>query len=90
MTVNSVIGTCSYSYAVLYCCCLLLLSDLIGGITTVTLGDETAKQRPGGAKTVLQRAAPPTFDVVVEMMTRHSWRVHEDVATAVDRLLEGV
>ncbi|TMB48774.1 MAG: AAA family ATPase, partial [Chloroflexi bacterium] len=45
------------------------LSDLVGGIQTVTLGDEEARRR-GTQKTVLERKAPPTFDVVVEIVER--------------------
>lgn len=64
------------------------LSDLVGGIQAVTLGDEEARRR-GTQKTVLERKAPPTFDVLVE---QQSWReviVHHDVAAAVDNLLRG-
>ncbi|HZS90104.1 MAG TPA: AAA family ATPase, partial [Chloroflexota bacterium] len=42
------------------------LSDLIGGIQTVTLGDEEARRR-GTQKSVLERKAPPTFEVIVEI-----------------------
>jgi hypothetical protein len=45
------------------------MSDLIGGIQAVTLSDEEARRR-GTQKTVLERKAPPTFDVVVEMIER--------------------
>jgi hypothetical protein len=64
------------------------LSDLVGGVQTVTLGDEEARRR-GTQKTVLERKAPPTFDVLIE---QQSWReviVHPDVASAVDELLRG-
>jgi stage III sporulation protein SpoIIIAA len=64
------------------------LSDLVGGIGSVTLGDEEARRR-GTQKTVLERKAPPTFDVLVE---QESWRrvvVHRDVAAAVDDILRG-
>ena len=64
------------------------LSDLVGGMQAVTLGDEEARRR-GTQKTVLERKAPPTFDVLVEQL---SWReviVHRDVAGAVDELLRG-
>ena len=44
------------------------LSDLVGGIQTVTLGDQEARYR-GTQKTVLERKAPPTFDVVVEIQS---------------------
>ena len=64
------------------------LADLIGGITSVTLGDEEAKRR-GTQKTVLERKAPPTFDVVIEQQERSRVLVHADVANAVDALLRG-
>ncbi len=64
------------------------LSDLVGGISSVTLGDEEARRR-GTQKTVLERKAPPTFDVVVEQQERQRILVHADVAAAVDALLRG-
>ena len=64
------------------------LSDLIGGIESVTLSDDEARRR-GTQKTVLERRAPPTFDVLVEIQTRHRLVVHEDVAAAVDGILRG-
>lgn len=62
------------------------LSDLIGGIQAVTLGDDEARRRRT-QKTVLERKAPPTFDVVVEIRDRERFAVHADVASTVDRLL---
>ncbi len=62
------------------------LSDLVGGIQSVTLSDEEARRR-GTQKTVLERRAPPTFDVLVEIQTRDRMVVHEDVAAAVDAVL---
>ena len=64
------------------------LSDLIGGIQTVTLGDEEARRR-GTQKSVLERKAPPTFDVVVEILDRDRVAVHQDVAEVVDSILRG-
>jgi len=64
------------------------LSDLVGGIESVTLSDEEARRR-GTQKTVLERRAPPTFDVLIEIQTRHRLAVHEDVAAAVDAVLRG-
>jgi stage III sporulation protein SpoIIIAA len=64
------------------------LSDLIGGIQTVTLGDEEARRRRT-QKSVLERKAPPTFDVVVEIQDRDRVTVHSDVAETVDGLLRG-
>ena len=54
----------------------------------MTLSDDEAKRRRG-QKTVIERMAPPTFDVAVEIIDRHCWRVHQDVAQAVDALLRG-
>ena len=64
------------------------LSDLVGGIQSVTLGDDEARRRRS-QKTVLERAAEPTFPVAVEMHSRHRWAVHTDVAATVDLLLRG-
>ncbi|MEX0587988.1 MAG: AAA family ATPase [Cyanobium sp.] len=64
------------------------LSDLVGGIQSVTLGDEEARRRRT-QKTVLEREADPTFPMAVEMHSRHRWLVHRDVARTVDLLLRG-
>ena len=64
------------------------LSDLVGGIQAVTLGDEEARRRRT-QKTVLERKAPPTFEIAVEMLERQRWVVHESVADTVDSLLRG-
>jgi stage III sporulation protein SpoIIIAA len=64
------------------------LSDLVGGVHTVTLSDEEARRRRT-QKTVSERKAPPTFDIVVEMVDRDEVLVHPDTAEAVDRLLAG-
>ncbi|MDR7481662.1 MAG: R3H domain-containing nucleic acid-binding protein [Armatimonadota bacterium] len=65
------------------------LSDLVGGIQAVTLSDEEARRR-GTQKTVLERKAPPTFDVVIEIQEQDRLAVHHDVAAVVDRYLRGV
>ncbi|MFL5725993.1 MAG: R3H domain-containing nucleic acid-binding protein [Chloroflexota bacterium] len=64
------------------------LSDLIGGIQSVTLGDEEARRRRS-QKSVLERKAPPTFDVIIEIQDRERVTVHADVAETVDSLLRG-
>ncbi len=64
------------------------LSDLIGGIQSVTLGDEEARRRRT-QKSVLERKAPPTFDVIVEIQDREKVMVHADVAETVDAMLRG-
>ncbi|MDW8325239.1 MAG: R3H domain-containing nucleic acid-binding protein [Anaerolineales bacterium] len=64
------------------------LADLVGGIESVTLSDEEARRR-GTQKTVLERRAPPTFDVLIEIQDRDRLAVHHDVASAVDALLRG-
>jgi stage III sporulation protein SpoIIIAA len=64
------------------------LSDLIGGIQSVTLSDEEARRR-GTQKSVLERKAPPTFDVVVEIQNWSHVAVHENVAEVVDGVLRG-
>src|SRR5512147_2279382 len=64
------------------------LSDLVGGIEAVTLSDEEARRR-GTQKTVLERRAPPTFDVLIEIQTRDRFAVHLDIMASVDALLRG-
>ncbi|NLC58415.1 MAG: AAA family ATPase [Armatimonadetes bacterium] len=65
------------------------LSDLVGGIQAVTLSDEEARRRRT-QKTVLERKAPPTFDVLIEIMEMDKLAIHHDVAGTVDRMLRGV
>jgi len=64
------------------------LADLIGGIQSVTLGDEEARRR-GTQKSILERKAPPTFDVVVEIQSWQRVAVHTDVAETIDAMLRG-
>ncbi|MFH1484956.1 MAG: R3H domain-containing nucleic acid-binding protein [Chloroflexota bacterium] len=64
------------------------LADLIGGIQTVTLGDEEARRR-GTQKSILERKAPPTFEIVVEIQNWYQVAVHSDVAEVVDGILRG-
>jgi stage III sporulation protein SpoIIIAA len=64
------------------------LSDLVGGIQSVTLGDEEARRR-GTQKSILERKAPPTFPVVVELQSWDRVHVHRDVAETVDSILRG-
>jgi len=65
------------------------LSDLVGGVQTVTLSDEVARFR-GTQKTISERKASPTFDIVVEMASYNEVVVHRDTASAVDALLRGL
>ncbi len=64
------------------------LADLVGGIQSVTLGDEEARRR-GTQKSILERKAPPTFDVVIEIQNWERVAVHDDVAAVVDAILRG-
>ena len=64
------------------------LSDLIGGIQTVTLGDEEAKRRRT-QKSILERTSPPTFDIVVEIQGWDRVAIHPDVSESVDAILRG-
>jgi len=65
------------------------LSDLVGGIEAVTLSDEEARRR-GTQKTVLERRAPPTFDVLIEIQNRNRFAIHFDIMTSVDSLLRDI
>ncbi len=64
------------------------LSDMVGGVQTVTLSDEEAKRR-GTQKSVLERKAPPTFDVIIEIMEVDKLAIHHDVQRTVDKILRG-
>lgn len=64
------------------------LNDVVGSISSVTLGDEESRRR-GVQKSVLERSAPPTFDVVIEMIDRTLWNIHTNVADSVDSILRG-
>ena len=64
------------------------LSDLVGGIQAVTLSDDEAKRR-GTQKTVLERKAPPTFDVIIEIIEVDKLAIHHDITKTVDRMLRG-
>jgi len=64
------------------------LSDLVGGIQSVTLGDEEARRR-GTQKSILERKAPPTFQAVVEIQNWDRVAIHHDVAETVDSILRG-
>lgn len=64
------------------------LSDLVGGIQSVTLGDDEARRR-GTQKSILERKAPPTFEIAIEMLERQRWTIHDDVAITIDTLLRG-
>lgn len=61
------------------------LTDLVGGVSSVTLGDEEARSR-GTQKSVLERKGPPAFPIVIEMRDRGAWVAH-DTAESVDALL---
>lgn len=65
------------------------LADLVGGIQAVTLSDDEARRR-GTQKTVLERKAPPTFDVVIELLDYDRLAIHHNVQRTVDMLLRGV
>jgi hypothetical protein len=54
----------------------------------VTLSDEEARRR-GTQKSILERKAPPTFTVMVEIQERDRVAIVLDVAAAVDALLRG-
>nr|QCI03974.1 hypothetical protein [Antithamnionella ternifolia] len=65
-----------------------ILSDLLGGIQYVTLGDDEAKRR-GSQKSVLERKAAPAFQIAIEIHDRKSWVIHEKVDQTVDQILNG-
>ena len=64
------------------------ITDLIGGIQYVTLGDEEAKRR-GSSKSILERKAPPTFDAAIEIHDTNIWAIHDNIEQSVDFVLQG-
>ena len=64
-----------------------VLSDLVGGVQYVTLGDDEAKRR-GTQKSILERKASPAFQVAIEIHKRNNWIIHEKVDKAVDQILQ--
>ncbi len=65
-----------------------LLSDLVGGVESVTLGDDEARRRQT-QKTVLERRSTPTFETLIELHSRDTFVIHHNVASAVDGILRG-
>nr|YP_009314554.1 Hypothetical protein ycf45 [Liagoropsis maxima]SCW22808.1 Hypothetical protein ycf45 [Liagoropsis maxima] len=65
-----------------------VLSDLVGGIQYVTLGDDEAKRR-GTQKSVLERKSSPAFQIAIEIHERKNWVIHERVDATVDHILQG-
>ncbi|KAH0938429.1 hypothetical protein HID58_005890 [Brassica napus] len=64
------------------------LDLLVGGVQSVTLGDEEATRR-GGTKTVLERKGPPTFTCGAEIVSKTEVRVHRSLEATVDAVLAG-
>uniref|UniRef100_I1NFG1 AAA+ ATPase domain-containing protein n=1 Tax=Glycine max TaxID=3847 RepID=I1NFG1_SOYBN len=64
------------------------LQILVGGIESVTLGDEEARKRKV-QKTILERKGPPTFSCAVEMISKTECRVHHRLDATVDAILAG-
>jgi stage III sporulation protein SpoIIIAA len=64
------------------------ITDLVGGIQYVTLGDEEAKRR-GSSKSILERKAPPSFDAAIEIHDPKTWVIHDNIEQSVDFLLQG-
>ena len=65
-----------------------ILSDLIGGIQPVTLGDEEARRR-GTKKSILERKSLPTFQIAIELNSKNQWTIHQNVEKSVDEILLG-
>ncbi|XP_047334013.1 protein SEEDLING PLASTID DEVELOPMENT 1-like [Impatiens glandulifera] len=64
------------------------LEMLVGGVQSVTLGDEEASRR-GVQKTVLERKGPSTFSSAVELISKSELRVHRKLEETVDAVLSG-
>lgn len=66
-----------------------VLSDLVGGIQSVTLSDEEARRR-GTQKSIIERKGLPAFQLAIELNERNSWTIHENVESSIDSLLQGL
>lgn len=66
-----------------------VLSDLVGGIQSVTLSDEEARRR-GTKKSIIERKGLPAFQLAIELNQRNSWTIHENVENSIDLLLQGL
>ncbi|XP_047957947.1 protein SEEDLING PLASTID DEVELOPMENT 1 [Salvia hispanica] len=64
------------------------LEMLVGGVQSVTLGDEEASRR-GVQKSVLERKGPSTFTCGVEIISKAELRVHRNLEATVDAILAG-
>ncbi|OIT30342.1 PREDICTED: uncharacterized protein ycf45 [Nicotiana attenuata] len=64
------------------------LEMLVGGVQSVTLGDEEASRR-GVQKSVLERKGPSAFSCGVEIISKAELRVHPDLEATVDAILAG-
>ncbi|XP_042383236.1 protein SEEDLING PLASTID DEVELOPMENT 1-like isoform X2 [Zingiber officinale] len=64
------------------------LQALVGGIESVTLGDEEARKRKV-QKTILERKGPSTFTCAVEMISKTEYQVHHKLEATVDAILAG-
>lgn len=66
-----------------------VLSELIGGIQSVTLSDDEARRR-GTQKTVLERKTLPAFQVAIELNDKNFWTIHETLEDSIDNFLQGL
>nr|YP_010443851.1 Ycf45 [Vacuolaria virescens]UTE94738.1 Ycf45 [Vacuolaria virescens] len=64
-----------------------ILTDIVGGITNVTLSDEEAKRRKT-QKNILERKASPAFQIAIEINQKTKWFIHENISQSVDFLLQ--
>nr|GLL16517.1 uncharacterized protein ycf45 [Ipomoea trifida] len=62
------------------------LEMLVGGVQSVTLGDEEASRR-GVQKSVLERKGPSAFSCGVEIISKTELRVHPKLEATVDAIL---
>ena len=64
------------------------LSQLVGGLEYVTLGDEEAKKR-NSKKTIIERKGLSTFEIIIELKANNFWVIYENSELAIDRILKG-
>ena len=63
------------------------LHDLLGGINTVILSAGEREAQQVASKTRNERRMEPAFDVCIEILAVNRWRIHQDLASAVDAVL---
>jgi hypothetical protein len=65
------------------------LNSIVGGVQSVTLGDDAVRERGAKHKTVRECKGPSAFAVAIELRSRREWVVHHDVPANIGLMLNG-